>query len=132
MFGRDFYLEAALAAAYAYKSVGDEKNKLELLGKINVEFKDMLAEGGRIKPESWYRMALLSAIEDNEQMTLVNLQRAIDEGWRQSWRPPVEPILKELIAGKNFQSMLAGLETRMSIMREQLTLAASFESDWPG
>jgi len=132
MFGRDFYLEAALAAAYAYKSVGDEKNKLELLGRINVGFKDMLAEGGRIKPESWYQMALLSAIEDNDQMVLVNLQRAIDEGWRQPWRPPVEPILKELIAGKNFQSMLAGLETRMSIMREQLTLAASFESDWPG
>jgi hypothetical protein len=132
MFDKDSYLEAALAAAYAYKHIGDEANKLELLGKINAQFENMQAEGIRIRPESWYQMALLSAIEDNDQMALVNLQRAIDEGWRQSWRPPVEPILKELIAGKNFQSMLAGLETRMSIMREQLTLAASFESDWPG
>jgi len=130
MFNEVFYLEAALAAAYAYMVTGDEENKIKLLGEINTRFKDILARGVRIHPETWYQMALGSAIENNSQMTLIHLQRAIDEGWRQPWRLPEEPILKGLMDGKNFQSMLAGLETRMSIMREQLLIASSFGSDW--
>ncbi len=65
-------------------------------------------------------------------MALVHMQRAVDEGWRQHWRPGVEPILAKLNQQKSFMAMMAGLETRMAIMREQHTLAAAFDSDWAG
>ncbi len=65
-------------------------------------------------------------------MALIHTQRAIDEGWRQYWRPGAEPILAEIYIGDAFQAMMAGLQTRMSIMREQLTMADSFTEDWPG
>jgi|TARA_B100001964_G_C14077383_1_gene528638 hypothetical protein len=116
----------------------DRKGKSETTERKDRVIADVSAKltkiqaSGKVDPEIWYQQALLSSIEDNGQMALIHLQRAIDEGWRQHWRPGFEPIFKDLITEKNFQSMMAGLETRMDIMREQLVLAASFDSDWSG
>ena len=122
-------LDAAIAAAYTYDLLGQPRKSdaaillaTELLGETmsNSDF------------DVWYNRALLAAIQGNRQMTLIHLQRAIDEGWRQHWRPEIEPILKDLGQDKSFQSMMAGLQTRMDIMREQLALASAFDSDWSG
>jgi len=127
-----FYLEAALAATYAYKTIGEHERKRQVIEKINARFDEASVSGKRIDSEIWYLKALLSSIEDDNQMALFHLQRAVDEGWREHWRPGVEPIFQELVNDTNFQSMMAGLETRMNIMREQLMLASSFDSDWAG
>ncbi|MCZ6502664.1 MAG: tetratricopeptide repeat protein [Gammaproteobacteria bacterium] len=127
---KGFYLEAAVAAAYAYKTIGEHERKRQAIEKINARFDKV--SGKRIDPQIWYLKALLSSIEDDNQMALFHLQRAVDEGWREHWRPGVEPIFQELVNDTNFQSMMAGLETRMNIMREQLMLASSFDSDWAG
>ncbi len=126
-----FYLEAGLAAAYAYKADGEHERKRQVIAKIKARFDEVSVPGKKVDPEIWYEKALLATIEGNNQMALIHLQRAVDEGWRQHWRARVEPIFKELINETSFRSMMAGLETRMSIMREQLTLAAAFDSDWP-
>ena len=127
---KGFYLEAAVAATYAYKTIGEHERKRQVIEKINARFDEV--SGKRIDPQIWYLKALLSSIEDDNQMALYHLQRAVDEGWREHWRPGAEPIFQELVNDPNFQSMMAGLETRMNIMREQLMLASSFDSDWAG
>jgi TolB-like protein/predicted negative regulator of RcsB-dependent stress response len=127
-----FYLEASIAAAYAYKVKGDHQRKEQVIEKIATRIDGILTSGRRISPETWYLKSLLSLIQDDNQMALINLQRAVDEGWREYWRPGVEPIFRGLVSDRKFQSMMAGLETRMNIMREQLILASSFDSDWAG
>jgi TolB-like protein/tetratricopeptide (TPR) repeat protein len=126
------YLEVNLAAAYAYKIRGNTEKAQQQISRIHdlIEQKSSIAAG--IHSAVWYQQALLAEIEGNHQMALVHLQRAVDEGWRQHWRPGVEPIFSNLADELQFQSMMAGLQTRMTIMREQLTAAASFESGWSG
>ncbi|MBQ60632.1 MAG: hypothetical protein CMQ19_01010 [Gammaproteobacteria bacterium] len=128
---KGYYLEAALASAYAYKKTGDHEKMERALADIESKLAQK-QESGRIDSEIWHMQALLATIKDDRQMTFIHLQRAVDEGWRQHWRPGFEPIFKDLVNEKSFQSMMAGLETRMDIMRDQLALAAAFDSDWAG
>jgi TolB-like protein/Flp pilus assembly protein TadD len=126
------YVEATLAAAYVYKTMGDELHQDQLLDELTTLLAALQNERAYLNPEIWYQQALLSVLQDDSQMALIHMQRAVDEGWRQHWRPGVEPILFELNQQKNFIAMMAGLETRMEIMREQLALASAFDSDWSG
>ena len=68
----------------------------------------------------------LSAISDEPQMAPVHLQRAGDEGWRQHWRPTVEPSLSSLWEDGDFRAMMAGLQTRMDVMRRQIDAEEEF------
>jgi hypothetical protein len=77
----------------------------------------------RVKPELWFVKAQVMAIRGEINPTLINLQRAIDEGWRQHWRPSQEPCFAEMLALPTFQSMMSGLSARMELMREQLELS---------
>jgi hypothetical protein len=54
------------------------------------------------------------------------LQRAVDEGWRQHWRPTVEPSLSSLWEDGDFRAMMAGLQTRMDVMRRQIDAEEEF------
>jgi len=126
----NLFVEATLAAAYAYKMQGDNEHKDLLVNELTSAIFAFQEKGVYLNSEVWYQAALLSVIKDDKQMAIVHMQRAVDEGWRQHWRPGVEPILFELNHEKNFIQMMAGLETRMEIMREQLVLASAFASDW--
>ena len=118
-------VEVRLAAAYAYKELGRHDDAEALL----TEIEDALARelvGVRVKPDVWYLRARLSAISDEPQMALVHLQRAVDEGWRQHWRPTVEPSLSSLWEDGDFRAMMAGLQTRMDVMRRQIDAEEEF------
>jgi len=85
---------------------------------------------GPVDPEDWYRKALVAAIKGEDQMALIHMQSAVDEGWREYWRPQFEPALVRLISQKPFQAMMAGLETRLNIIREQFEMEAQFATGW--
>ena len=128
----NLYVEATLAAAYVYKIQADTPHLNALVKELTSVLNALQKRGDYHNPEIWYQLALLSVIRDDNQMAIINMQRAVDEGWRQHWRPGVEPILVDLNQQKKFVAMMAGLETRMEIMREQHVLASAFESDWSG
>ncbi|MDP7359763.1 MAG: tetratricopeptide repeat protein [Pseudomonadales bacterium] len=128
----DTVIEAALGAAYAYAQLEQQDKAAELLRQIDAMLAEKMKGKTRIHPDTWYRKALLLAIEGDQQMALVNLQRAVDEGWSQHWRPFVEPSLAEMLQNDIFKSMMAGLQARMNLMREQLAFEESFRDSWRG
>jgi hypothetical protein len=67
-------------------------------------------------------------MEGHNQLALINMQRAINEGWRKYWLPRVDPAFAALVAERELSTMMAGLETQMALMREQLAFEESFAS----
>jgi TolB-like protein/tetratricopeptide (TPR) repeat protein len=124
--------DAAIGAAFAYKELGRVEESRALLTKVDEKLDAMIAKSLRLDPETWYRKAEVYATLGNNQMSLVYLQRAVDEGWRQHWRPFIDPSLSTILENVNFKSMMAGLETRMNLMREQLAFEESFRDQWQG
>ena len=87
-----------------------------------------MTSGERIFPYNWYLQSLVHAIDGDNRMALITLQRAIDEGWTQPLRIKEEPILQTMKQDTNFKAMVAGLETKISLMRERLTFEERFAS----
>jgi len=54
----------------------------------------------------------------------------VDEGWRERWRPKVDPMMNELKSDPIFQVMMAGLENRLAIIRDQFQMEAEFATDF--
>ncbi len=124
--------DGSIAAAYAYTQLQQTDRADELVRQIEAMLEKEMKGKTRIHPSIWYRKALLQAIGGNQQMALVNLQRAVDEGWSERWRPYVEPCLEMVLDNGNFQSMMAGLQARTNLMREQLAFEESFRDSWRG
>lgn len=125
------HLNTAIAAAYAYDLAGETVKRDQAINTAET-FLETTTLPQDFGFDIWYERALLTIVKGDRQRALIHLQRAIDEGWRQHWRTRVEPIIDDLRDDESFQSMMAGLETRMDIMREQLTLADAFDSSWSG
>lgn len=122
------YIEASLAAAWAYQQEGQAEAAKRVLANTGRILKNRLQQAG-YEAEDWFDLALFDALSGNEQMMLIHTQRAIDEGWRQYWRPGAEPILDGIWEGDAYQAMMSGLQTRMQLMRQQLSLAET-DDDW--
>jgi TolB-like protein len=125
-------IDASIGAAFAYKYLGFTDKSNHLLEAIDADLDKIINSGRRFEPVNWYRKAELLAIQGNPQMSIVYLQRAVDEGWRQHWRPAVDPALVSILENENFKSMMAGLTARMNLMREQLAFEESFDEEWQG
>jgi len=123
-------MDAYIFASFAYQQLEQLDKSKELLKLIKLEQDKIITSGLRITADLWYNKSLVQVIEGDFQSALITLQRAIDEGWTQPLRTKEEPILKALMDDVNFKSMLAGLETRMNLMREQLALDESFSNHW--
>ena len=119
-------LEASIAAAYAYAETGQRTKSVAVLAGLESWLDGQMAEQVRVNPQLWFVKAQVSAIKGESSLALIHLQRAIDEGWRQHWRPGVEPCFAQLRDLPTFQSMMAGLVARMSLMREQLEFESEF------
>ncbi len=117
--------DLTLAVGFSYRQIGNEEKAAEWLGKTR-ETVNRGLEGAGSNPYFWYRLAQLEAIEGNEQMALINLQRAANEGWREYWSPAIDPAFENLLESTNMQRMVAGLETRMDLMREEFEFERSF------
>lgn len=124
--------DASIGAAFAYKQLNQNEKATALLERVSSNLDSLIKTSVRLDPETWYRKAEIDAIQGNQQMSLVHLQRAVDHGWRQHWRPFIDPALASVLDNLNFQSMMAGLEARMNLMREQLAFEESFRDNWQG
>jgi len=118
-------LDATVALIYAMKMVADSRFA-DSLTQVTNALDAKVAKGGHIDPELRFVKAVLAEISGDSRLALINLQRAVDEGWRQHWRPAFEPALTSLRNDKGFVSMMAGLENRMYLMREELKLDEAF------
>jgi len=125
-------IEANIYASYAYQQLEQFDKSTSLIQQLFAEQERLVKGGGRVTSEHWYQKSLLQSLEGEQKMALITLQRAIDEGWSQPLRISEEPIFQKLKTDNNFQAMLAGLETRMSLMREQLSFEESFAQRWKG
>jgi len=126
------HMDVYIYTAFAYQQLEQLDKARTLMQQIIAEQDRVTTSGGRVTAELWYQKSLLQAIEGEHQMSLITLQRAIDEGWSQPLKTMEEPILQSLKSDENFKAMMAGLETRMTLMREQLAFEESFSSHWRG
>ncbi len=119
---------AQIGAAYAYASKGDTKKSGALIDQLTNSIESAIAKENVSDPELWYRYALLNGLRGQTQGALIALQRAVDEGWRDYWQPAFEPVLRDTKAQTEFQSMMAGVQTRMNLMRDQFAFEEAFAS----
>ncbi|MDA0977522.1 MAG: tetratricopeptide repeat protein, partial [Proteobacteria bacterium] len=124
--------DAMFGVAFAYQ----QRNQPEKAEAVINDLREFLAAwqsaNFRQSNHYWYMQSKLALLEGEPRLALVHLQRAIDEGWRTYWLVQHEPVFAQLKSDPAFSRMIAGLETRMDIMREQLALASTFETDWSG
>ncbi|XOV89897.1 MAG: tetratricopeptide repeat protein [Pseudomonadota bacterium] len=118
---------ARIGAAYSYLQTGQADKAKQQLALAEDRIREDMARGYH-EAEVWYRLATIAAIRGETQMALINLQRAIDEGWADFWLPRVEPAFANLINEPQLASMLAGVETRIALIRDQLAFEESFAS----
>ncbi len=119
------HLGVAINAAHAYKTLGSAKAE-PLITQIEMTLNQSIADNVRQEPELWYVKAQLAAIRGENRQALVDLQRAIDAGWRQHWRPYFEPCFVEVIELQDFSAMMDGLATRLELMAEELEFDGFF------
>lgn len=129
---QDSPFDPDIAAAYCYSKLGDTTAANAILQEISQKLDDSIQKKGRINPDVWFRKSQIAAIKGDQEMMLMHLQRAVDEGWRHHWRPQLDPLFEGMIEHPDFKSMMAGLATRLDLMRKQLALEESFEADWRG
>ncbi len=122
--------DAKIAAAFSYKQLGKTRLASQVTTNTIEYLDEQLKQLGHADPTDWYRKALLAVIEGKEQVALIYMQRAVDEGWREYWRPAFEPALEDFMSQKPFQAMMAGLETRLDIIREQFKMEEQFAAGW--
>lgn len=123
-------LESQTAMAFAYQQLGRTEDALTLANQTEAQIRQIIDTQPRVHPNYWFTLAQLNAIRGDNSLALIHLQRAVDEGWRQHWRPMVEPSMAELVKESAFSAMMQGLTTRMDLIREQIAFDKSFEQNW--
>jgi hypothetical protein len=119
-------LEASIAVAYAYLQVGRQADSEAVLTELDSWLVKQIGAQARVRPDLWYVKAQVMSIRGESSLALLHLQRAIDEGWRQHWRPFIEPSFVDLLELETFKSMMAGLAARMQLMGDQLEFDGLF------
>lgn len=123
-------VEVQVAAAFAYRQLGRDQEGNKLLNAAQKEVQHLMDQRQTMDPGIWFVLAQIHAIRGESNLALIYLQRSVDEGWRQHWRPQIEPSLRALQREPAFTAMMQGLTTRMDLIREQIAFDESFESDW--
>lgn len=123
-------IESHIAMAFAYRELGREAEANTLATEVEGRITEAIETRARVDPNLWFALAQLNAIRGENSLALIHLQRAVDEGWREHWRPMVEPAMAELTKEPAFDAMMQGLTTRLDLIREQIAFDESFESDW--
>ncbi|MFN3235704.1 MAG: tetratricopeptide repeat protein [Pseudomonadales bacterium] len=79
-----------------------------LLSQAEDALQNRLNDPGRYWAEDRYYLARIHAIRGEDQLALIQLQRAVDEGWREHWRPSLDPAMANLQSERFFTTMMAG------------------------
>lgn len=122
----EFQIQVQIAVADQMKAEGLTDQAEKLLSEAEASLKKNIEDSKRHWPEDWYMLAQISAVRGQQRQALIQLQRAVDEGWREHWRPTVDPMMNELKSDPIFQVMMAGLENRLAIIRDQFLMEAEF------
>lgn len=117
--------DVALAAGYSLVQAGRREEGEALLAETRAHDEQQVASGMG-DAYSWFRLAQMNAMEGNNQMALINLQRATNEGWRDYWSPAIDPAFAGLRETQAMRNMLAGVRTEMELMRDQFAFERSF------
>ncbi len=123
-------LETQAGMAFAYQKLGRKGEADTLATDVEGRILEAIETRARVNPNLWFALAQLDAMRGENNLALIHLQRAVDEGWREHWRPMVEPVMAGLVKEPAFDAMMQGLTTRMDLIREQIAFDESFESDW--
>ena len=130
----DFTMEveppAKIAVAYAYKKLGRFEESSEILAEVEISLDKDVQGDGDSSASNWYLKVQVAALRNDQAKVRQFMQKAIDEGWRDFWLAGLDPLMQDFRADTAIQSMLAGLQTRMSIIREQSEAEAQFASRW--
>lgn len=118
--------DTLIQVSYAYQQLEKIEESKFIIEQIKKSQQKMTENGFRIKPSDWYSQSLIDAIEGNSELAIVSLQRAVDQGWAQSWRIHNEHILKPIMEKPAFKEVLQSFYTRISIMKEQLAFEQKF------
>ena len=121
-----FQLQVKIAVADQMMAEGLIDQAQKLLSEAEASLQAYIKKTERHWPEDWYMLAQISAVRGEQRQALIQLQRAVDEGWREHWRPTVDPMMNKLKLDPIFQVMMAGLENRLAIIRDQFQTEADF------
>ncbi|MFT5208509.1 MAG: TolB-like protein/Tfp pilus assembly protein PilF [Flavobacterium sp.] len=121
---------AKIVVAYAYKKHGRLDESIALRTEAEQAINQIKEGDEGYSAENWYHKAQIAALKNDDENVRQLMQKAIDEGWRDFWLPGLDPLMQDYRGDTLIQSMLAGLETRMSIIREQFEVEAQFASRW--
>ncbi len=105
--------------AKAYFKTGDAESGNKLLAESQA-YLEKQREQGLGTPQSYYFEASLNALGGNKQEALSSLRKAIDLGWRESWRMVRAPTLELLRDTPEFKEMMAEVEADIARQRRQL------------
>lgn len=107
---------------------GEIDVEASFLPSVEAEFtlNEKLANPNRYWPDDRYYLARIAAIRGQDQLALVLMQRAVDGGWREHWRAVNDPAMVNIQSDRFFVTMMAGLENRPIMIRDQLRLEADF------
>lgn len=125
-FSTDVYLNARLGTAFALIQTGRREEGEAMIVEVSSKLEDAVARGYD-NGDIWHYYALIDAIKGDRRMAMIGLQRAISEGWRQYWYPRVDPAFRAIMSPE-LETMMAGLETQIQLMRDQLAFEQSFAS----
>ena len=113
-------LSTLIYVAHAYNEIEQSEKALSLVNLIRSEFSEFLDMGFRKTANHWYLMGLLEVVEGNEEMAIISMQRAVDQGWVNIWEMEQEPILRDLFDKPEFSEVRQTLNARLAIIKEQL------------
>ena len=123
-------VDATIGAAYAYDLLGQIQQRDRLLDNITGLIDELSSQEKRLNNSAWLLKSQIEALRGNKQMSIVHLQRAIDEGFRRYWVVQNLPAFDSLRGEHAFMAMMTALDSRMSLIRNQLRMAESFDAEW--
>lgn len=117
-----FQLNEGLVAAhlaFAYLKSGQTEKAKVLL----TDFESALNKSATQKTHTanhYYNLAMVYAMQGDQNKAINHLQAAIDSGWVTVWQAEIEPIFFEFAEEPRFQQMLGGVNARLTYMRNRM------------
>jgi len=124
------WMDSLIYVSFAYQQLEQHEESQTILANVKAHRNKIKQNGFRITPFDWYLQSLIEIIEGKPELAIASLQRAVDQGWMQSWRIQSEHVLKTVRVKPEFKEVLQSLHTRMNIMRENLAFEQKFTSVW--
>jgi TolB-like protein/Tfp pilus assembly protein PilF len=117
--------QAALHLSYAYQQLEQTAKANTLISEFE-QYLLQLINNSNNKPDIFYNMTLIKALQNDEGEAYSFFQSAIDAGWVQAWKVGTEPILAQLSQTQRFQQMFGGVSARLENMKSRVKEQGSF------